>query len=100
MCAQNEEEKFLLLLIEGISNSNVMVKYHDLCFNNKLYSGRRRYLAQYIEQYPIPSPELDSSKQIVSLVKKLNSNSDINKKKSLISEIDRLVKISFGITDC
>ena len=100
MCAQNEEEISLLLLIEGISNSSVMIKYHDLCFNNKLYSGRRRYLAQYIEQYPIPSPELDSSKQIVSLVKKLNNISDINEKKSLISEIDRLVKISFGITDC
>ena len=100
MCAQNEEERSLLLLIEGVNNSSVMIKYHDLCFNNKLYSGRRRYLAQYIEQYPIPSPELESSKQIMSLVEKLNNSSDACEKKSLASEIDNLVKISFGITDC
>ena len=100
MCAQNEEERSLLLLIEGVSNSSVMIRYHDLCFNNKLYSGRRRYLAQYIEQYPIPSPELESSKQIVSLVEKLNCSSDACEKESLASEIDSLVKKSFGITDC
>lgn len=100
LCAKNEEERNLLLLIEGVSNSSVMVRYHDLCFNNKLYSGRRRYLAQYIEQYPIPSPELESSKQIVSFVEKLNQTSDMHEKELLASEIDYLVKISFGITDC
>lgn len=100
MCAQNEEERSLLLLIEGVSNSSVMIKYHDLCFNNKLYSGRRRYLAQYIEQYPIPSPELESSKQIMALVEKLNNSSDACEKESLASEIDNLVKISFGVIDC
>lgn len=100
MCAQNEGERSLLLLIEGVSNSSVMIKYHDLCFNNKLYSGRRRYLAQYIEQYPIPSPELESSKQIMALVEKLNNSSDACEKESLASEIDNLVKISFGVTDC
>ena len=87
-------------MIEGVSNSSVMVRYHDLCFNNKLYSGRRRYLAQYVEQYPMPSPKLESSKQIVSLVEKLNNTSDAREKEILASEIDNLVKISFGITDC
>jgi hypothetical protein len=46
--AQNEEEKELLFLIQGIANSDLMSRYHDLCFNNKLYSGRRRYFSQYI----------------------------------------------------
>lgn len=97
MCAQNEEEQNLLLLIEGVCNSDVMVKYHDLCFNNKLYSGRRRYLAQYIEEYPIPSPELDSSKRIVSIVKQINITSDEKQKSILSSEVNELVKISFGL---
>lgn len=99
MCAQNEEERSLLLLIEGVCNSSLMVKYHDLCFNNKLYSGRRRYLAQYIEQYPVPSPELESSKQIISLVDKLNNASDIQEKEALALKIDNLVQLSFGITN-
>lgn len=97
MCAQNEDERNLLLLIEGVCNSDVMVKYHDLCFNNKLYSGRRRYLAQYIEEYPIPSPELDSSKRIISIVKQINITSDETQKTILSSEINELVKISFGL---
>ena len=41
--------KKLLLLVQGIANSDLMSIYHDLCFNNKLYSGRRRYLSQYVE---------------------------------------------------
>ncbi len=97
MCAQNEDERNLLLLIEGVCNSDVMVKYHDLCFNNKLYSGRRRYLAQYIEEYPIPSPELDSSKRIISIVKQINITSDETQKSILSSEVNELVKISFGL---
>ncbi len=95
--AQTEEEKELLLLIQGVANSNLMARYHDLCFNNKLYSGRRRYFSQFIEKYPIPDPNRDSSKQIVETVKKLNELSaakqDITK---LESKLNSLVNQSFG----
>jgi hypothetical protein len=74
-----------------------MARYHDLCFNNKLYSGRRRYFSQYIEKYPIPDPGKDFSKQIVEIVKKLNELSaakkDITK---LESKLNSLVNQSFG----
>jgi hypothetical protein len=71
--SQSEDEKDLLLLIQGVANSSLMAQYHDLCFNNKLYSGRRRYLSQYIEKYPVPDPENHFSKRIVEIVKELNS---------------------------
>jgi type I restriction-modification system DNA methylase subunit len=71
--AQTEIEKNLLLLIEGVANSTLMAQYHDLCFNNKLYSGRRRYLSQYIEKYPVPDPENHFSKRIIEIVKALNN---------------------------
>ena len=87
----------MLLLIQGVANSNLMARYHDLCFNNKLYSGRRRYFSQFIEKYPIPDPNRDSSKQIVETVKKLNELSaakqDITK---LESKLNSLVNQSFG----
>ncbi len=95
--AQTEIEKELLLLIQGVANSDLMARYHDLCFNNKLYSGRRRYFSQYIEKYPIPDPGKDFSKQIVEIVKKLNELSaakkDITK---LESKLNSLVNQSFG----
>lgn len=99
ICAQNTEEESLLLLIEGICNSSVMTKYHDSKFTNKLYSGRRRYLSQYIEEYPIPDPNSESSKQIILFVDKINKTSNTKEKEILASEVDKLVVKAFGLTD-
>ena len=93
--AKNEEEEYLLLLIEGVSNSKTMTKYHDLKFNNKLYSGRRRYLAQYIEKYPIPHPHTKITDEIVDLVKKLNACPSIEIQ--LVNKLDELVNQAFNL---
>jgi adenine-specific DNA-methyltransferase len=84
--AQSDQEKELLFLIQGIANSDLMSRYHDLCFNNKLYSGRRRYFSQYIEKYPIPNPKSESSKQIVEIVKQLNQ---LSAQKKDVSELEK-----------
>ena len=95
--AQSEQEKELLFLIQGVANSDLMAQYHDLCFNNKLYSGRRRYFSQYIEKYPIPDPRKENSKQIIEIVKKLNELSAMNENVTeLESELNNLVNNSFG----
>ena len=99
VCATTKEEENLLLLIEGICNSSIMTKYHDSKFTNKLYSGRRRYLSQYIEEYPIPDPNCDASKQIILFVDRLNNTSDNKEKEVLASEVDKLVEKAFGLTD-
>lgn len=95
--AQTEQEKDLLFLIQGIANSNLMAQFHDLCFNNKLYSGRRRYFSQYIEKYPLPNPSNKYSKQIIEIVKKLNKLSSMNQDVTTLEyEINDLVEKSFG----
>ncbi len=95
--AQTEKEKELLFLIQGIANSDLISQYHDLCFNNKLYSGRRRYFSQYIEKYPIPDPNKDCSKQIIEIVKKLNELSALKQNTAeLESTLNALVRKSFG----
>ena len=99
ICAQTTEEESLLLLIEGVCNSSVMTKYHDSKFTNKLYSGRRRYLSQYIEEYPIPDPNSDCSKKIILFVSRINKTSDEREKRTLASGEDRLVEKAFGLTD-
>lgn len=94
--AQNPQEEELLLLIQGVANSELMSKYHDLCFNNKLYSGRRRYLSQYIEKYPIPNPETQESRNIISLVKELNQQSCNNNDISALEQrLNTAVNFSF-----
>lgn len=95
--AQSEQEEELLLLIQGVANSDLMAKYHDLCFNNKLYSGRRRYFSQYIEKYPMPNPKINSSKQIIEVVRQLNELSALNQDISeLETKLNILVNESFG----
>lgn len=68
-----KENTDMLFLIQGIANSNLMTRYHELVFNNKLYAGRRRYLTQYVEKYPMPERHSVHSRRIVDLVKKLVS---------------------------
>lgn len=97
--AENDNEKELLLLIQGVANSDLMRTYHDLCFNNKLYSGRRRYLSQYVEKYPIPNPNNDYSKNIVKIVKELNAMVDTSAHTYLIQDLNKNVRRAFGITD-
>jgi adenine-specific DNA-methyltransferase len=98
--AQNSEEENLLLLIQGVANSDLMSKYHDLCFNNKLYSGRRRYLSQYIEKYPIPNPISKESLEIISLVKKLNDKSILEKDIPILEkQLNFIVPKAFNIQD-
>ena len=62
-----EDSTDLLFLIQGIANSNLMTHYHELVFNNKLYAGRRRYLTQYVEKYPLPDRFSKHSKKIIDL---------------------------------
>lgn len=94
--AQNPKEEELLYLIEGVANSRLMMKYHDLRFNNKLYSGRRRYLTQYVEKYPMPNPENIYSQKVIEIVKQLNACHDETAKNCLIEDLNANVEKAFG----
>jgi adenine-specific DNA-methyltransferase len=86
-----------LFLVLGIANSQLMTEYHDLAFNNKLYAGRRRYLTQYIEKYPIPSLDSECAQDLVDLVKK-RVFGVFNEEKVLQmeTEIERAVRVLYG----
>lgn len=76
----------LLWLALAIGNSKFIEFFYDRKFNNKLYSGRRRFISQYVEQFPIPDPKSDIAREIVLLTKKIydllptNSSSDYEKR--------------------
>jgi len=91
----NDSEK--LLLIQGIANSKLMTKYHDLVFNNKLYSGRRRYFTQYVEKYPLPDFNSPAAKEIVGLVKILNQSIKKETIKELEYQLEAKVAESFAV---
>jgi hypothetical protein len=87
----------LLYLIQGCANSAVMAAYHDLAFQNKLYSGRRRFISQYVERYPIPDPKKPEAREIVATVKELNVTTDQARQSILEERINSLVSRAFGL---
>ncbi|MEZ7604813.1 N-6 DNA methylase [Streptococcus parasanguinis] len=85
----------LVYLALAIANSSFIEKYYDIRFNNKLYSGKRRFQSQYVEQFPIPNVSTDFAEDAIALVKKIiaaNVYTDSDKEK-----IDKLVFNMFNI---
>lgn len=88
----------LLLFILGVANSALISRYHDLAFQNKLYSQRRRHLTQYVTEYPLPDRYAPASRQSVKLVRRLVNESLTSKERQrLEAKIDALVAKAFGL---
>lgn len=70
-----------LYLILAVANSALMDRYHDMAFQNRLYSGKRRYLTQYVSCYPLPDLYTDSAQNLVRYVRKqLDDGLEIDEK--------------------
>jgi adenine-specific DNA-methyltransferase len=93
------EQLDLLFLIQGTANSAIMVRYHDMAFQNRLYSGRRRFISQYVERYPIPDPKTDLAKAIIAEVKELNSLKDPSERARREVNVNELVAEALGVKD-
>lgn len=95
----NVQNPELIFLILGIANSKLMTRYHDLVFNNKLYAGRRRYLTQYVEKYPLPDPENLYARHIIQAVKELVLQpTALIRRSELEQVIEELVAKAFGVS--
>ena len=81
----------LLFLLQGVANSQTMTRYHDLVFNNKLYSGRRRYLTQYVKKYPVPDPNSQGAKRIIETVKAILNNPNVESQNELLCKLEEVV---------
>ena len=86
----------LLWLCLAVANSLFIEKYYDHKFNNKLYSGKRRFMKQYVEQFPLPDPNNRISKDLAELAKEiaLNPSKDNH---DLIDRINQLVFEAFEV---
>jgi len=96
--AENDDDTEKLLLVQGLANSKLVTRYHDLVFNNKLYSGRRRYFTQYVERYPLPEINSGVAKEIIQTVKKLNKASEKDVIQQLENDLEILVAKAFGVS--
>jgi len=90
-----------LYLILGVANSELMTRFHDAAFSNKLYSARRRYITQYVAKYPLPTPDTPAALRISTLTRKLveqtKQQSAIERLSQLEHDIDVAVYEAFGL---
>ncbi len=87
----------LLWLALGVANSTFIEKFYDCRFNNKLYAGRRRFITQYVEQFPLPDPASEIGMEIVAACRDLYSRMADAPDDGLERRIDEMVWAAFGL---
>lgn len=88
----------LLWLALAVSNSAFVEEFYDRTCGNKLYAGRRRYMTQYVETFPIPDPNTAVSKQIIADAKKLYRLIPSPEANAISSRLDDEVFAAFGVS--
>ncbi|SHH93307.1 TaqI-like C-terminal specificity domain-containing protein [Fibrobacter sp. UWH9] len=86
-----------IYLALAVVNSNFIEKYYDACFNTKLYSGKRRFMSQYVEQFPIPDPNSKYAKKAVQIVRNILSSDNCQNKSFYMEELNTIVDAMFNV---
>lgn len=99
LAATNESELGLLWLALAVGNSSFVESFYDHRFHNKLYSGRRRFMTQYVEEFPLPDPAAAVGLELIRLSKEIyaESKTGIGAAQSKLEEMNALVWSSFGL---
>lgn len=95
-----KDQSWLHLML-AVANSSFIERYYDTMFNNKLYAGRRRFLTQYVEKFPLPAPDSPCAKEVISLARQRLAPGCIEESKAreLEDSLDRLVWQLFGFVE-
>ena len=72
---ENVTEDIIYLAL-AIANSRFIEKYYDIKFNTKLYSRKRRFMSQYVEEFPIPHHSSELSQKAIAIVRKIIAEKD------------------------
>ncbi len=86
----------LLWLAVAVANSTFIERFYDLRFHNKLYAGRRRFMTQYVENFPLPDPRNSLSKSIVAKAKRIHRFTPSPSSEMLQQELNAMVWKAFS----
>ena len=87
----------LALLMAGVANSAFGARFYDLTCGNQLYAGRRRWITQYVERFPVPDPAGSAARQVVAVARKL-CEAGAESQPDLAALLDEAVDAAFGVT--
>lgn len=87
----------VLWLAAAVANSTFAEAFYDHRFHNKLYSGRRRFITQYVEQFPLPDPTSDLASEIIAGAKAIYAAPDSQEAAAIEVMLNQLVWRAFGL---
>lgn len=87
----------LLWLAAAVGNSTFAEVFYDHKFHNKLYAGRRRFMTQYVEQFPLPDPETPQSRALIEMAKAIYQRIPSPEAEGLKQELSATVWKAFGL---
>jgi len=61
----------VVYLAIAVANSKFIERYYDIKFNNKLYAGKRRFMSQYVSDFPIPYDGSALAQEAISIVRQI-----------------------------
>jgi adenine-specific DNA-methyltransferase len=97
LAAASPDREPLLWLAVAVACSTFIERFYDHLFHNKLYGGRRRFITQYVEQFPLPDPEAPGSREIIARARERFAATDAAEAARIEVEIDELVLRAFGV---
>lgn len=97
LAADSSSETDLLWLAVAVGNSSFIQQFYDYRFQNRLYAGRRRFMTQYVEQFPLPNPSSELSRKIIAKAKKAYQCAGTEQGNVLEETLNGLVWKAFGL---
>ena len=97
LICQNPTQTDLLWMAAAVGNSTFIERFYDHCFHNKLYAGRRRFITQYVEKFPLPDPQSSLSRKIIAQAKRIYECVPSQEVAHLQNELDAMIWESFGL---
>lgn len=86
----------MLWLAAAVGNSTFIQHYYDCRFANRLYAGRRRFMTQYVTEFPLPAPDAVPGRALIALARRIYDALPHGPTAALERELDRQVWRAFG----
>jgi len=97
LVASEPANESLLWLAAAVANSTFAEAFYDHKFHNKLYAGRRRFMTQYVEQFPLPDPQSPSGEALMREAKAIYEALPSSDTTHFEQELDAHVWGTFGL---
>jgi adenine-specific DNA-methyltransferase len=97
LALDRQHDADLLWLAVGVGNSSFAREFYDHRFSNRLYANRRRFITQYVSEFPLPDPAQPLAKEIVALAKLIYRSTPSADADSAARTVDARVHEAFGL---